>query len=272
MLELISRRILRACGTLLMLLLIAFFLLEFGSGDPLQKFNDSKGVLKSAPEYQKIRRELEDKLGLNLPLFYFTIYSLAEPDTLFKVSLERDRKTLQRKLFKYGDWNQISNYYIAYNKLLTYNRNVNFDDGAFQLDCHEIITNHFHNETENDQLFRVKMLYSFYKAKKGVQLVDNLLAAEESITPKSHWTKYLPQLHFHSNNKFHRWVFGDGKYTKGIIKGDLGINYVADEPTEKKTQIKLFWTLLLSGLGIITMYVTGILSAIYTIGSKGDQN
>lgn len=234
MLKFIGERIFRACVFLITLLLTAFFLLELTSDDPLQKINGSRDELRSAGEYKKIKKELEDKLGLNLPLFYFTIHSMAEPDTLHKVSLVKDRKTLRKKLLTYGDWNQISNYYRAYNKLLNYNRDMDFLDKNLQRNCHTIITNHFYNETENDQLFRVKMLYSFYKDKKGVQLVDNLLVADESIRSKSKWTKHLPQISFHSNNKFHRWVFGDGKYTKGIIKGDWSMNYLTGEPPTKK--------------------------------------
>ena len=73
MLKFIFKRLIRAFGTLVALVLVAFFLLEFAPGDPLQKFNSSSEVLKTAKEYHKIKDGLNKQLGLNLPAFYFSI-------------------------------------------------------------------------------------------------------------------------------------------------------------------------------------------------------
>ena len=135
MLKFIFKRLIRAFGTLVALVLVAFFLLEFAPGDPLQKFNSSSEVLKTAKEYHKIKDGLNKRLGLNLPAFYFSITSQVIPDTLYKISLEQDQIALKKLLFKYGYWSQISKYYRAYNKLLEHNRNIQIEDKTLQLKC-----------------------------------------------------------------------------------------------------------------------------------------
>ena len=268
MLKFIFKRLIRAFGTLVALVLVAFFLLEFAPGDPLQKFNSSSEVLKTAKEYHKIKDGLNKRLGLNLPAFYFSITSQVIPDTLYKISLEQDQIALKKLLFKYGYWSQISKYYRAYNKLLEHNRNIQIEDKTLQLKCHEIITASFYKQTPTNQLYRIKVLYGFYKDKKGVYLVEELIESLETIEVRSNWTKYLPKLNFYAQNKFHRWVFGDDRYTKGIIRGDFGISYVTGEPVEKKVRNKLFWSVLLSVMGIILAYGMGIATAIYAVSRQ----
>ncbi|MBL4624820.1 MAG: ABC transporter permease, partial [Flavobacteriales bacterium] len=184
--------------------------------------------------------------------------------TLYKISLDRDKTALNKVLFKHGDWPQISNYYKAYNNLLEHNRNIDIDNKTLQLNCHEIITANFYNQTPTNQQYRVKVLYSFYKDKKGVYLLENLLTALEGIENKSSWTKYLPKLNLYPNNKFHRWVFGDNQFTEGIIYGDFGISYVTGEAVERKVRNKLFWSVLLSIAGIIIAYLTGMITSVYS--------
>lgn len=268
MLKFIFKRLIRAFGTLVALVLVAFFLLEFAPGDPLQKFNSSSEVLKTAKEYHKIKDGLNKRLGLNLPAFYFSITSQVIPDTLYKISLEQDQIALKKLLFKYGYWSQISKYYRAYNQLLEHNRNIQIEDKTLQLKCHEIITASLYRQTPTNQLYRIKVLYGFYKDKEGVDLVEDLLASLEGLEVRSAWAKYIPKLNFYSQNKFHRWVFGDDRYTKGIIRGDFGISYVTGEPVEKKVRNKLFWSVLLSVMGIILAYGMGIATAIYAVSRQ----
>ena len=268
MLKFILKRIIRALGTLVALVLVAFCLLEYAPSDPLQKYNGSSEVLKTAKEYNKIKNKLNKQLGLNLPAFYISIVSQVIPDTLYKISLEQDQIALKKMLFKYGEWSQISKYYKAYNRLLEHNRNINIVDKTQQLECHEIITASFYRQTPTNQLYRIKALYGFYNNKDGLNLVDELIESMETLEVRSNWTKYLPKLNFYSQNKFHRWVFGDNRYTKGIIRGDFGISYVTGEPVETKVRNKLFWSVLPSVMGIILAYGMGIATAIYAVIRK----
>ena len=48
-----------------------------------------------------------------------------------------------------------------------------------------------------------------------------------------------------------------------MIRGDFGISYVTGEPVEKKVRKKLFWSVLLSIIGILLAYVIGMTTSVY---------
>jgi peptide/nickel transport system permease protein len=53
-------------------------------------------------------------------------------------------------------------------------------------------------------------------------------------------------------------LLGDGKYSKGIIRGDFGISYISKEPIRKHMYTHLFWSVLFSGIGILLAYLISI--------------
>lgn len=55
---------------------------------------------------QYLRRTHQD-----LPLFYVSLASAAEPDTLYKVLPETDKHALKKLIFRYGNWAQIAAFY-----------------------------------------------------------------------------------------------------------------------------------------------------------------
>ncbi len=46
---------------------------------------------------------------------------------------------------------------------------------------------------------------------------------KEKLRLNSSWKKYVPAIHFHADNQYHRWLFGDDESgSKGILRGDFG--------------------------------------------------
>jgi peptide/nickel transport system permease protein len=66
---------------------------------------------------QKVYQQYVQRTGLNLPLFYFSIRSRVEPDTLSRVSAQKDKQSLHRLSLQHGNWPLIADFYQQYQAL-----------------------------------------------------------------------------------------------------------------------------------------------------------
>src|SRR5262249_29126289 len=72
------------------------------------------------------------------------------------------------------------------------------------------------------------------------------------------WKNFIPSIHFYPNNQYHRWLFGDGVYSKGLIRGELGISYTNQEQVTKIIGARIGWSLLFTLLSVILAYVISV--------------
>src|ERR1035437_4745737 len=132
MLRYILRRILLFIPTLIVISLITFFISINAPGDPVEimlnriESNESQHGQKFAEE--KEYAELRHKLGFDLPLFYFSLTDATISDTLYRIPKSERRETLKRLSNEYGNWKNVSAYYIslqlAENNLSSLERNA----------------------------------------------------------------------------------------------------------------------------------------------------
>ena len=80
----------------------------------------------------------------------------------------------------------------------------------------------------------------------------------------SKWKNFIPVISFYKNNQYHRWLFGDDVFAKGIIRGDFGVSYTTHQPVMELLQSKIKWSLLLSVISLIISLTIAIPSAIYS--------
>ena len=73
--------------------------------------------LAKAEAFERAYRQSLHKTGQDLPLFYFGIGTMAEPDTLAKIFPETDRQALQKMVYAYGNWPEIAAYYQSFQEL-----------------------------------------------------------------------------------------------------------------------------------------------------------
>ena len=115
MLLYILKRILYFIPTFFIIALITFFLSSIAPGDPvedkLNKGKGSEGQIADKMAGEQAYNELNEKLGRNLPSFYFSVTSKAYPDTLYKILRKADRETLTRLVDKYGNWQKADAYF-----------------------------------------------------------------------------------------------------------------------------------------------------------------
>jgi ABC-type dipeptide/oligopeptide/nickel transport system permease component len=89
MLTYIGKRILVFLPTLFVITLLGFIIAINAPGDPVEKMvsaaSSSGEMGKQSISQQEQKIFWRKKLGLDLPVFYFSISSLAAPDTLYRV-------------------------------------------------------------------------------------------------------------------------------------------------------------------------------------------
>ncbi len=71
-------------------------------------------------------------------------------------------------------------------------------------------------------------------------------------------TKYIPWISFHYHNQFHRWLFGDGKNTRGVIQGDFGASYQTQQPVSRLISNRIGWSLFFTLTSIFFAYLISI--------------
>lgn len=107
MLSYVLKRILWFVPTLFAVTAIGFILLANAPGDPvnlLVSSNSSSGSIKTSGDLEVQKTFWRNKLGLDLPLFYFSITTLSEPDTLYKIYDEQQLKTTKEYIKKNGGY------------------------------------------------------------------------------------------------------------------------------------------------------------------------
>ncbi|MBK8368451.1 MAG: ABC transporter permease [Bacteroidetes bacterium] len=101
MLGYVLKRILWFVPTLFAVTLIGFILLANAPGDPVNILSNGAKASGNIEEQKTFWRK---KLGLDLPLFYFSITTLSEPDTLYQVYDEEKLKTIREDIKENGGY------------------------------------------------------------------------------------------------------------------------------------------------------------------------
>ena len=99
MLSYVLKRIFWFVTTLFAVTIIGFILLANSPGDPVNLLSNGAKASGNIEEQKTFWRK---KLGLYLPLFYFSITTLSEPDTLYKVYDEQQLKIIKKDLKENG--------------------------------------------------------------------------------------------------------------------------------------------------------------------------
>src|SRR6187399_2922266 len=109
----IIRRILIFIPTLFIITLFAFIISVNAPGDPVDRMMSSPQTgdqFASNVNSKELQLYWRKKLGLDLPLFYFSVHTLASPGTLYKIYDRSEKEALERLIDSYGNWNEISEY------------------------------------------------------------------------------------------------------------------------------------------------------------------
>jgi len=158
---------------------------------------------------------------LNKPTFYFTLKTAAQPDTLQNVFPVSHQVLLQGLVQEYGNWVEISDYYLAVLNLQS------------QIDLLSIRNNSNSNLQQNlllllqktDPLQIAAIINILQKEVTTEQMalkrpIDNVDRHYKKMLQRAQpWRNLLPAIKLNGfNNAYHSWFLG-------LVQGNLGYSY-----------------------------------------------
>lgn len=246
--------------TLLVISLFAFGLLHVAPGDPVQRLldSDAQSALNLGERRQNEASYLQKRreLGLDLPLFYVSIASLAHPDTLHRIARPQDRTTQERLLHTTGNWPAVAGYFRAV---------LLWQEALLRVRADSAQMTTLLDARANAQLLRrtselkairrllastTAIAKTWPKLKRAQAMLWNRFNNLEARTTL--WKLYIPALHWHgSGNQYHRWL-------SGLLKFELGISFIDQRPVAQKLANALPITLALNLLVLLLTYGIGV--------------
>ena len=297
MLKYILKRILIFIPTLLIISIFLFGLSNLAPGDPVELrlsggLAAGSGQLADQLAGDKAYIDLQKKMGLHLPNFYFKISTKAYPDTLHNIPKKNERKNLQKLIAQYGNWEDIYIYYSSLKKL-EYSL-FGVQDEKYKSDIREIRENcielyrvydsnkitekieEINKITKKESWQLNQQNQNFDKIIQNSKLIkDNYKKVQEKQNkiankiPKIIW--------FGKNNQYHRWLFGEAPWfkkakvgqSKGFLRLDFGYSYLDGRPVSSIILDAVRWTVIINLITIIISYIISIPIGVFTAIKKG---
>ncbi|GHA57206.1 ABC transporter permease [Pontibacter akesuensis] len=205
---------------------------SFGAERFLQK---EAGYYSTGTEQsrQAAYAQFQEKSGLDLPLFYFSLSSTSLPDSLQRVFPEARRQQLEKLTFVYSDWTAVAAYDTAVQRLLL---------GAPTNTAPYIQTLRYSTDPEKLRVAAQRLTQSTDQAlaKAAVGVEQKLQQLEQNGLKHAF---LLPHISWHgTDNQYHKWL-------TILLAGDLGTSYRTGRPVMEMVEEAIgntLWLLLCS--------------------------
>lgn len=273
MFKYILKRILLFIPTILAISLVTFLISQNAPGDPVESMlnkqsGESQMADKLASEKQYL--QLKSKLGLDLPVFYMSMSTMASCDTLYKVVRMDEKAKLDKMTSLYGNWAAISHFNDETRKVYKEITVIPSDSLnsekliEIRAQSNELIKQ-YKIESIQRSIDTIKTLCGDIPSLQSYKTMVSGLSAPlaEIEKNKTTWKNYIPTLHWYgSNNQYHHWI-------TNFFKGDFGISYQDQRPIGTKIWDAMKWTMLLNLISIILTYIISIPMGVYSAKNKG---
>ncbi len=297
MLKYIVRRILIFIPTLFAISLIAFVISINAPGDPVEALftgqqggDESSGTINE--EMLRQKDTLRHQLGLDLPVFYFTIGSIASPDTLYKVFDKSRYASLERLIDSYGNWDEISAWYTSVETLRAILKKTIPGTAAVSRPGDKARTD---LDLAKQEVMALLVSYEEVVIDAKLKKLETMLGKHDFFTPaatqlkKSRsafeamktnatpWKNWVPAMNFYGYNQYHRWLFGDGhwltgkgaEHTEGVIRGDFGKSYATKQAVTRTISRAIPWSLTFTIISVFLAYLISIPVGVQAAAKRG---
>jgi peptide/nickel transport system permease protein len=270
MVRYLLRRLFWLIPTWWVITVLTFFLTTFAPGDPVDHFAGTCGTLDPGRDYAEwvaCRAKIRQKLGLDLPVFYVEISTLATPKDFYRQP-DYLQDSLQRLLYQYGNWPAVQAYRQAVAALIRAVEQA--DDVTLRrldqarsldrlADPAAIVAQLDALQQPGERAGELPWLSSLQQAR------TRLAALSEQAT---RWRHFVPVIYWHGwHNQYHRW------FTR-LLRGHFGQSYASNVSVKETLRRHLPWTFTFALLGTLLVFTTGIplgvMSAMYP-GSFWDR-
>jgi len=252
-------RILIFLPTLFVISLFAFWLGKVAPGDPVEVFYPTgESTLELTGEaYQEVYEEL----GLDKPLFYFSLSAAAFPDTLHRIPGRYRQQSLSKLISQYGNWeliesynHHLSNFRKQINELdeeVDKNNKIQIRKSAdllFEAYKDPIISSHLTKISRIVLESKDESLRNAIGA-QAQQLITSYQAVKDNPSKSKN---YIPQIQWYGfDNQYHHWV-------TAFFQGDLGRSYRTKQAVGDRIKTPIFWTLITSLIAIFLVYILAV--------------
>ena len=238
----LTKRILAIIPTLLTLSVLIFVLKSYLPDGIVDRYLNEALLKNSSIEQREIKglvREIKADLGLDKPIFYFSIRSNVFPDTLNQMYPSGKAVFLEQLLLEYGNPDLVRNYYLLLEEESASNdpeRSKVIGSLYSRVDASEVLS--FLNDSRIDKN-------------------DPIRSAFDSMhRGKSYWRPIIPSLTWNGmTNQFHEWV-------KSVLLLDFGRSIVDNKAVSYKVERSLINTLWITLPAFLLLLVAGILMGV----------
>lgn len=256
----ILKRILLFIPTLLILSIVGFTITINAPGDPVERLFTGTGESNTSHNTTLVRRLKKEKrheLGLDLPVFYFSIGTLADADP-YQYATESAERNAILQLSRYaGNDAAIKDYEQALQKLEE--RLTLFPDG----NARDILSvklqdtrRHGNMTVLEDDLHELNTTGARYGNPEWAAPLRSALGQIKN--GRNAWKVYIPAIHFYGlHNQYHRWL------SNIILHGNLGLSYRTQLPLMRQLKSKMGWSVTLSLLSLVLAYAISIPIGMY---------
>jgi peptide/nickel transport system permease protein len=269
-------RLLLFIPTLLVISIAAFLISRAAPGDPVERLlvsaeSTTGDGIASGMQREVVLREYRNKLGLDLPVFYFRFGTLADPDTLYRISDPAHRHVILRMARGSGNPQESMLWYTTLLKTLSLAKNASnkdlFKQGTFGESLNNLrslLDGMLREVSDDRRAIRSDSIESLLTIIPGLtDIRKNWNEAREIekslIQNAAAWKAWIPSFHFYGfNNQYHRWLFGDGVSRLGFIRGDFGISYLDGQPIGERIGQRMKWSIALGVFSIFLAYFISI--------------
>lgn len=270
---------------LVMISILAFVVSVSSPGDPINRLlsgnqGESADAKNGNPNLETDKKALRHQLGLDLPVFYISIHTLADIDTIHRFEQLNEHAFMQGLARESGrpelvvQWiHQVHLTSAILDSLKpdtiqntsSFQSNLVASKNLFESLCiSQTRTSMDAKQDSISLLLGSSALFSDAKVswEKSIQI------AEQLKTEKQSYKKWIPRICWNGlQNQYHRWMFGDGEERKGIIRGDFGLSFRDRQPISDCILPRFKWTLSIASISIFLAFFIGIPTGVIT-GSK----
>lgn len=234
MLIFLLKRIFLFVPTLLLIVILAFFLSKMTPADPVETMLQMQGVTQDNNRSKQEYARIYQLLHLDKPDFYFSVIPDFYPDNVSQI-IHQDNRHLAKSLLKQR---------IPYRSILQY---LNAKDAFLTTAMADTILSKTLSTVIHKVQFEnnVDQLVQMTKIRDTSDLLDESLVNAIVNMEQSRKSIYYPTFRWHGlDNQFHYWI-------KNLLKGDFGISSKDSRQVLPKVSIAMTWTLLLTILSLV---------------------
>jgi len=279
------KRLLTFIPTIIIITLLAFIISVNAPGDATDRLVNVSQEDNAAAATLNARKAWREQLGLDLPLFYFSIHPLAYCDTLNRILDASERTAISNQISVTGNNQPVENFHHLLHLLMvttaaskstfindTTNTYVGLINGLTTLQNSSDKNTVLQTFKDLDQL----LMPTNYLAQRLLLQTAKQRYLEVYKHPTL-WKNYIPVFHFQIHNQYHRWLFGDGNvftgkgavYSRGLIRGDFGISYATKDKVQTLIGQRLSWSLFFSICSILAAYLISIPLGVFAAVQRG---